>query len=66
MTTVGYGDLRPIISFGNILGGLVAILGVALFALPTGILATGFAEHIRGDKKNIKCPHCGKEFNHLH
>lgn len=66
MTTVGYGDLRPITPIGKILGGLIAILGVALFALPTGILASGFAEHIRGNKKNIKCPYCGKEFNHSH
>lgn len=66
MTTVGYGDLRPITPIGKILGGLIAILGVALFALPTGILASGFAEHIRGSKKDIKCPHCGQEFNHSH
>ncbi|CAH0995674.1 hypothetical protein EMA8858_01799 [Emticicia aquatica] len=66
MTTVGYGDLRPITSVGKILGGIIAILGVALFALPTGILASGFAEQIRGNKQKIRCPHCGQEFNHSH
>jgi voltage-gated potassium channel len=48
------------------LGGIIAILGVALFALPTGILASGFAEQIRGNKQKIRCPHCGQEFNHSH
>ena len=65
MTTVGYGDLKPITAFGKILGGLIAILGVSFFALPTGILASGFAEQIReqSERRKIKCPHCGKEFH---
>ena len=65
MTTVGYGDLHPITPWGKLLGGIIAILGVALFALPTGILASGFAELIRGqgEKRKIKCPHCGEEFH---
>ncbi len=66
MMTVGYGDILPITTIGKILGGLTAILGVALFALPTGILASGFAEQMRGNKQKIKCPHCGSEFHHSH
>ncbi len=65
MTTVGYGDLHPITPFGKFLGGIIAILGVAIFALPTGILASGFAEQIReqGDKRKKICPHCGEELH---
>jgi voltage-gated potassium channel len=65
MTTVGYGDLQPITLLGKFLGGLIAILGVSFFALPTGILASGFAEQIRekGGKRRIKCPHCGNDFH---
>ena len=65
MTTVGYGDLHPITPLGKFLGGIIAILGVAVFALPTGILASGFAEQIREqtEKRKIKCPHCGEEFH---
>jgi voltage-gated potassium channel len=69
MTTVGYGDLHPITVLGKFLGGIIAILGVSIFALPTGILASGFAEHIReqGEKRKTKCPHCGEEFiDHKH
>ncbi|AFK01630.1 Ion transport protein [Emticicia oligotrophica DSM 17448] len=66
MTTVGDADYRPITPIGKIIGGIISILGVALFALPTGILASGFAEQIRRQKPSIKCPHCGNEFNHTH
>ena len=64
MTTVGYGDVHPITPLGKLLGGLFSILGVSIFALPTGILASGFAEHIRGirEVKKVKCPHCGEHF----
>lgn len=66
MTTVGDADFRPITPMGKLIGGLISILGVALFALPTGILASGFAEQMRGNRQKIKCPHCGSEFHHSH
>lgn len=46
LTTIGYGDIYPITPLGKLLGGLVAILGLGLFALPTAILVSGFSEHI--------------------
>lgn len=66
MTPIGDEDYCPITPIGKIIGGLIAILGVALFALPTGILASGFAEQMRGNNQKIKCPHCGSEFHHSH
>lgn len=47
MATVGYGDMAPVTLWGRFFGAFVIILGVALFAVPTGILATGFAAEIR-------------------
>jgi len=47
MASVGYGDMAPITLWGRVFGGFVIILGVAMFAVPTGILATGFAIEIR-------------------
>ncbi len=44
LTTVGYGDVSPVTGGGKILGAMVALLGVGVFALPAGILANGFAE----------------------
>ena len=63
LTTVGYGDMVPVTSLGKILGGLFSIVGVGLFALPAGILSSGFYEvfHQKGQKQI--CPHCGKEIH---
>jgi len=65
LTTVGYGDIYPVTVLGKILGGLIALLGIGLVALPTGIISSGFMEEIRLKnqsevKKNKVCPHCGK------
>ena len=57
-TTVGYGDVYPITSLGKFFGSLSAIFGVGLFAIPSGILASGFVEH-KGNYVS-KCPHCGE------
>jgi voltage-gated potassium channel len=43
MTTVG-DNFYPITPLGKIAGGLIIILGVATFALPTSILTSGFVE----------------------
>ncbi len=47
MSTVGYGDVAPVTGLGKVFGGLVMIIGIAMFAVPAGILATGFAMEIR-------------------
>lgn len=63
LTTVGYGDVFPITPLGKILGAFIAFLGIGMFALPTGILASGFAEEIarrhRKDGGECCCPNCG-------
>lgn len=61
MTTVGYGDVFPITPLGKLIASLVSVLGVALFALPTGILASGFSEELRKKETRPTCPHCNKE-----
>ena len=47
MTTLGYGDMIPITPLGRVLGGMTALLGVGMIALPAGIMASGFTEHMR-------------------
>jgi voltage-gated potassium channel len=60
LTTVGYGDVYPVTGLGKLLGGIIAILGIGLFALPTGILASGFSDHIAKNPETIiVCPNCG-------
>ncbi len=47
LTTVGYGDVYPVTPFGKLLGAFIAVLGVGIFALPAGIIATGFESELR-------------------
>jgi len=47
LTTVGYGDVYPITSIGRVLGAFIAIMGIGIFALPAGIIASGFEAEIR-------------------
>jgi voltage-gated potassium channel len=66
LTTVGYGDMVPITDVGKFLGGIFAIAGVGLLALPAGILSSGFFEllHVEKEKeREKKCPHCGKDIH---
>jgi voltage-gated potassium channel len=43
LTTVGYGDTVPVTPWGRVLGGIVMLIGVGMFALPIAIIATGFS-----------------------
>jgi len=62
LTTVGYGDIYPVTPIGKIIGSFVVISGIGLFALPAGILASGFNEVLQRRKekqrKKMICPHC--------
>ncbi|MDJ0812361.1 MAG: ion transporter [Woeseiaceae bacterium] len=47
LTTVGYGDVTPITNGGKIFGALIAVVGIGMVALPTSILATGYARQLK-------------------
>mgnify|MGYP006335120333 FL=1 len=47
LTTVGYGDIYPITPLGRFLGAILAFLGIGIFALPAGIIASGFSEEVQ-------------------
>ena len=50
LTTVGYGDVYPVTVLGKILSGIIALLGIGIVALPTGIISSGFIEEISRTK----------------
>ncbi|MCC3432850.1 MAG: ion transporter [Microcoleus sp. PH2017_04_SCI_O_A] len=51
LTTVGYGDIYPITPLGKFLGAILAFLGIGIFALPAGIIASGFSEEVQRRKQ---------------
>ena len=63
LTTVGYGDVVPVTNLGRVIVGVVAVMGIALFAVTAGILTSSFLEQLeqRRSKETRICPHCGKE-----
>lgn len=70
LTTVGYGDIYPVSVVGKIMSAFIAILGIGIVAIPTGIIASGFTElvnqkqtcHPFGERKY--CPYCGHNLEH--
>ena len=51
LTTVGYGDITPLTDMGQIVAGIMMILGYSVIAVPTGIIS---ADIISNDKKSNK------------
>jgi voltage-gated potassium channel len=66
LTTVGYGDVYPITTFGKMFAAIIALLGVGIVALPAGILASGFAEELNRRSPAPpprSCPACGHRYS---
>ena len=47
LTTIGYGDVYPVTILGRVLAVVVALAGIGLIAMPTGILAAAFSDAMR-------------------
>lgn len=46
LTTVGYGDVVPVTGLGRILAAVVMLFGLGVYAIPIGIMASGFSGEI--------------------
>jgi len=56
LTTVGYGDACPITQIGKAMASIIAVLGIGMFALPTGILGAGFCGGARSPQEDRAMP----------
>ena len=54
LTTVGYGDIYPVTEAGKIVSMLSSCLGIAIIALPSGILTAGFMSEIERRKDEVE------------
>lgn len=58
ITTVGYGDITPHTTLGQILAAFVMMTGYAIIAVPTGIFTAELAVEINRERDNRRCKNC--------
>ena len=51
LTTMGYGDIYPVTTIGRLVTMFSSIFGIAIIALPSGIVTAGFMEELNNDSK---------------
>lgn len=51
LTTVGYGDIYPVSNVGRLVGMISSFMGIAIVALPTGIITAGYMSEINTNEK---------------
>ena len=52
LTTVGYGDIYPVSTAGRVITMLSSLFGIAVIALPAGIITAGFMEKLNNKDRN--------------
>ena len=60
LTTVGYGDISPQTSIGQMLAAFIMILGYSIIAVPTGIVTVELS-HVSAKKATRSCRECSAE-----
>ncbi len=50
LTTVGYGDLCPVTDIGRVVSMLSSLLGLAVIALPSGVITASYLDELRERK----------------
>lgn len=51
LTTVGYGDIYPVSTIGRVISMISSFVGIAIIALPTGIITVGYREELQERSK---------------
>lgn len=51
LTTVGYGDIYPVSEMGRLISMLSSLLGVAVIALPSGVITASYLDELKENKK---------------
>lgn len=61
LTTVGYGDIAPVTPLGQTLASVIMIMGYAIIAVPTGIMASDMSRSQKIALNTQACPNCMTE-----
>ena len=52
LTTVGYGDIYPVTTIGRIVTMISSVFGIAIIALPSGVITAGYLEEFQQKSEN--------------
>ena len=52
LTTVGYGDIYPVTNAGQLITIISSFFGIAIVALPAGVITAGYVERLRRDRRD--------------
>ncbi len=61
MTTVGFGDITPQTTVGQMLASIIMIIGYGIIAVPTGIVTVELAQSVQRRISTQACPSCSAE-----
>lgn len=51
LASVGYGDLTPITPMGKAMTVVISLIGIGIFAIPAGLMASAFTDQLRIDRE---------------
>jgi hypothetical protein len=54
LASVGYGDITPITPLGRLMTVIVSFVGIGIFAIPAGLMASSFTDQLRLDRKTFE------------
>lgn len=52
LTTMGYGDIYPVTNIGRAVTMLSSLVGIAIIALPSGIITAGYMDELQRDRNS--------------
>jgi voltage-gated potassium channel len=58
LTTVGYGDVIPRSTIGQVIASVVMVLGYGVVAIPVGIVSSDIAQTVEANRRRLECPRC--------
>ena len=60
-STVGFGDITPQTTLGQMLASCIMIIGYGIIAVPTGIVTVELAQSVQRRVSTQACPVCSAE-----
>ena len=54
LASVGYGDISPVTPIGRAITVVMSLLGIGIFAIPAGLLASAFSDQLHKERDALK------------